>query len=193
MQKEFIVRAYAEDNEVEYFSDKASINSFVVDYAGAGVAGGFVNWLDEYEGESGVIKVNYKSNHATDTGFFYSFIPRLKMENYHGKRLVIRAFIPTESDIAYMQLGSGINKSQIGVEKGIWKDYVFDYNVFETLWIEAENNPTLLLSEVGNYFAIFINQVGEGCIYIDKIVVEGDVEDIYTEDKDNGSNDIIFD
>ena len=90
-----------------------------------------------------------------------------------------------------MQIGSGANQSQTWVTKGVWKDYVFDYQVFAKLWTEAENNPTLTLNEVQNYFAIFVNEIGEGSIYIDKIMVEN--ENLVIESKDNGSNDIVFD
>ena len=190
VEKEFIIRKYAQKNEVESFSDKKSVDSFVVDYAGAGVSGGFLTWHSEYEGENGVLQVKFKSAHDTDYGFFYSFIPRLKMEDYNGTKLIIRAFVPTDSSVYYLQLGAGENMSYKYVTKGTWVDYVFDYQVFVKLWTMAEENPSAKLNDIQNYFAIFVDKTGEGCIYIDKIVVENENDII--ENNDNGSNDIVF-
>lgn len=187
-QIEFVIRMPAEKNEVEHFRDKISAESFVVGWGGAAVPGGFFVWHEDYEGESGVLEVKFNSAHDTDIGFFYSFIPRLKMEEYSGTKLVVRVFIPADSNVTYLQLGAGQYSSQKWLAKGVWVDCVFDYQVFVKLWTEAEENPSATLDDIQNYFAIFTNKACEGSIYIDKIVVVDDMEE-----NDNGSNDIDFD
>jgi hypothetical protein len=115
-----------------------------------------VEWLSEYQGESGVVKMTYSS-----VWLAWSFLPRQEMSAYEGyDYITIRMYVEdTDNPIKYFILGNdtGVDSEQIGgrnIATGQWQDYTFniapflaawhkiydgnDYN--ERLWSQATNN-----------------------------------------------------
>lgn len=174
-KREFVVRKYAQVGEIEYFSGKTSVNAVDDFWTGADLQGQPVSWLKNYEGAEGILKLSYNSAHVTDVAFAWWITPRQTMENYaEGDKLVVRAYIPSDSGIKYLQLGEGIDAPEQNwdIAYNEWKDYVFDADLFRTLWTDVETGAVDALKYAR--FCCRVAQPTNGSFYIDSIAVVKD-------------------
>ena len=118
------------ENEVVDFDEKSDMDSFksIAQISGA-------EWMSEYEGETGVLKVTTTSDWPQ-----FTFVPAQAMANYAGyDYLVMRVWISSANGYNYMSLAEGANFSKIeSFEYDKWIDLKFDIKAFTANWTDGD-------------------------------------------------------
>lgn len=170
---EFADRAAPLANEVENFNDSRSLANVIV---GSGSDPADKTWLYSYEGEKGVVRVDFQKNAWP----WFSFIPRQQMTAYaYYDYLVVRVFVVDSANaLMYMKLGNDDTTTSFPVDgqsdivKGAWKDYIFPIAPFLQWYGQTlEETPSFSKARIWSQSA-----GGEGTIYIADISVWNKVD-----------------
>ena len=126
-----VAKGASKANEVESFSGADSANNIkaVVPIEDKNHN---VEWLYEFEGEKGVVKMTQQG--ATWPAFtFFANQPMATYADYDY--LVVRAFFPSDVD-TYTGFALGVTNAQYhnDIEKGKWVDIVYNINTFLDNW-----------------------------------------------------------
>lgn len=135
--------------EVESFDDPAALEESIATNGGA-------EWLEEYEGEKGVLKLTFKDSGSADTNWFnLQLLPRSDDASFYvGDELVIRMYfavdnefndgINTYGDAGAQAAGIKVNNP---IVRGVWRNYVFNADVLREYFGNTAENRMVWWSD----------------------------------------------
>ena len=118
-----------------------------------------VEWLSEYEGATGVVKLTVNDNWG-----YFGFKPLQSISAYEGcTYVVMRMYIATENDEQGLWFGAEDGKCYTDIKVGEWVDYYFDGATFLTKWADFESDF--------NLYNMCLQFKRAATIYVDEIYV----------------------
>lgn len=150
----------SETNEIEFFTESGTEKDVAV---GGGPS---VAWVEEYEGENGVLELSFSNAGALA---LMTIIPRqtlAKYEDLNITQVYLKIYIPEETtgvkSINILKDGEGTGNDQKALEKGKWQTIIFNASCFE------DNYNVFAGIEVNNAFFITCDSATKatGKIYV---------------------------
>ena len=145
-------------NEVNGFSSEEQMTNTIA------LADFTAEWLANYEGKDGVVKLTSSASWA-----YFAFMQLQDMSAYEGyEYVVVRMLVPETTEVSdSFYLGEAEGQT-FGATRGEWVEYAFSGDTFRTIWSKEDFHA----------WNKMINMRVGGEIYIDEVFMMNDVSDL---------------
>lgn len=135
--------------EVESFNDPAALSDSIA-------TNGETEWMEEYQGEKGVLKLTFRDTGSADTNWFnLQVVARSENVNdYQGDELVIRMFFASDNEFnnginCYGDSGAQADGIKVNnpIVRGVWRNYVYNAEVLRKYFGNTAENRMVWWSD----------------------------------------------